>query len=61
MELTGFIKEVRNNKHGSLTGLSLEDIVSSVSDLVELKKKVTIETFDFWQLRSFSRLAWHNN
>lgn len=39
LELTGFIKEVRHNKHGSLTGLSLEDIVASVSDLVEQKKK----------------------
>jgi len=37
--LTGFIKEVRHNKHGSLTGLSLEDIVTSVSELVEQKKK----------------------
>ena len=41
LELTGFIKEVRQNKHGSLTGLSLEDIVANVSELVELKKKVT--------------------
>ena len=40
LELTGFIKEVRHNKHGSLTGLSLEDIVASVSELVEQKKKV---------------------
>ena len=40
LELTGFIKEVRHNKHGSLTGLSLEDIVGSVSELVEQKKKV---------------------
>lgn len=40
LELTGFIKEVRHNKHGSLTGLSLEDIVTSVSELVEQKKKV---------------------
>ncbi|XP_078381273.1 uncharacterized protein LOC144664036 isoform X2 [Oculina patagonica] len=39
LELTGFIKEVRHNKHGSLTGLSLEDIVASVSELVEQKKK----------------------
>lgn len=39
LELTGFIKEVRSNKHGSLTGLSLEDIVASVSELVEQKKK----------------------
>ena len=40
LELTGFIKEVRHNKHGSLTGLSLEDIVASVSELVEQKIKV---------------------
>ncbi|XP_067046074.1 E3 ubiquitin-protein ligase TTC3-like isoform X3 [Acropora muricata] len=39
LELTGFIKEVRQNKHGSLTGLSLEDIVANVSALVEQKKK----------------------
>lgn len=42
LELTGLIKEVRQNKHGSLTGLSLEDIVSSVSELVEKKKKAGV-------------------
>ena len=47
LELTGFIKEVRHNKHGSLTGLSLEDIVASVSELVEQKKKV-------WDLTAMS-------
>ena len=40
LELTGFIKQVRQNKHGSLTGLSLEDIVANVADLVTQKRKV---------------------
>ena len=44
--MTGFIKEVRQNKHGSLTGLSLEDIVANVSALVEQKKKVTSTPVD---------------
>lgn len=48
LELTGFIKEVRHNKHGSLTGLSLEDIVASVSDLVEQKKKVIEVNFELF-------------
>ncbi|EDO28390.1 predicted protein, partial [Nematostella vectensis] len=38
-ELTGFIKEVRQNKHGTLTGLSLEEIVASVAGLVDAKHK----------------------
>ncbi|XP_031569319.1 E3 ubiquitin-protein ligase DZIP3-like [Actinia tenebrosa] len=44
-ELTGLIKEVRQNKRGTLTGLSLEEIVKSVSDLVAAKVKVGIIAF----------------
>ena len=58
LELTGFIKEVRHNKHGSLTGLSLEDIVASVSELVEQKTKVrTATVFIFLSFLLLRRLS----
>lgn len=33
--MTNFIKEVRASKHGSLTGLSFDDIVACVTKLVK--------------------------
>ena len=36
--MTNFIKEVRASKNGSLTGLSFDDIVACVTQLVNRKE-----------------------
>ena len=37
-QMTNFIKEVRANKNGSLTGLSFDDIVACVTQLVNVRQ-----------------------
>ena len=36
--MTNFIKEVRASKNGSLTGLSFDDIVACVTQLVKVRE-----------------------
>ena len=37
-QMTNFIKEVRASKNGSLTGLSFDDIVACVTQLVKVRE-----------------------